>query len=164
MITQPDASSAESSAYTVERVFKVRLAGDAVTMRIAALLLVARGQPDGQATPKIDAQRELPVDVKVETELTAVSNGEVRHHLRVAPDLGSGFQCERLVDGQVVDEGAGRLQRTRSARPRPGGVHHHAGAVFVVLVEVTVDVVHQHQDHDRAPWKITADLQSAVVD
>ena len=73
-------------------------------------------------------------------------------------------QGEFLVDGQVVNEGASRPQCPWSARTRARWVDHHAGAEFVVLAEVAIDVVHQHQDHDRASGQVPADLQSAVVD
>ena len=46
----------------------------------------------------------------------------------------------------------------------PGWVDHQAGAELVVLSEVAIDVVHQHQDDDRAPGQVAAHLQAAVVD
>src|ERR1700733_7161495 len=126
MIAQPYVGSTEPCAHTVQRVFEGGLAGYPVAVRVAALRLLARGQPNRQAGTKVHADHQLPVDAAVEPEPTAFSNGEVRHDFRVAPDLGAGFQRERLVDGQVMDEGAGRLQGSWPARVRAGRVDHHA--------------------------------------
>ena len=81
----------------------------------------------------------LTVDGDVEPELTAIPNREVSHHLWIAPDRPSRLQGEGLVDGHVMDERARRLQRAESARIRSRRIHHHVGAVFVVLTEVAVD-------------------------
>ena len=63
-----------------------------------------------------------------------------------------------------MDECAGRLQGARAAGIRPGRVDHHVCAEFVVLAQIAVEVVHQHQDHHGAPWQVPADLQAAVID
>src|ERR1700729_3288936 len=136
MSSQPDAHSTKPGPHTVQRVFEGGLAGYPVAVRVAALRLLARGHPNRQAGTKVHADDQLPVDSAVEPEPTAFSNGEVRHDFRVTPDLGSRFQRECLIDGQVVDEGAGRLQGARPARVRAGRVDHHAGAELVVLAQV----------------------------
>src|ERR1700737_3752421 len=105
MVTQPDANSTESSAHTVQRVLEGGLARDTVAVRVAVLRLLAGGEPERQAAAELHADSQLPVDAAVETELTSLSNAEVRHHFRVTPNLGSRFQREFLVDGQVVGEG-----------------------------------------------------------
>jgi len=110
VVAEPDANSAKSSAHTVQRVFEAGLAGDPVAVRVAALRLLARGQPDRETRRK-----SMPITVahrqRSRSRTERRRNGEVRHDFWVAPDRGSRFQRESLVDGQVVDEGAGRLQR-----------------------------------------------------
>src|SRR4030088_745934 len=110
MIAQPDAHAAKPGPHTVQRVLKGGLAGNPVAVRVAALRLLAWGEPNRQTRTKVHADHQLSVYHAVEPERAALSNGEVRHDFRVAPDLRSRLQRERLVDGQVVDEGAGRLQ------------------------------------------------------
>ena len=117
-----------------------------------------------QAGPKLHACHQLAVDADIESELTAIADCEVGHHLRVAPNRLSRLQSERLVDGEMMNESPGRPQSAKPARIRPGRVDHHIRAVFVVLAQVAVYVAHEHQDHDRAPGQIAADLQAAVVD
>ena len=123
--------------------------------------------PNGSLQPgsEIHSNGVGAVDRHVEAEPTALGvNVEVGHHLRIAPDRPAGLQRERLVDGQVVT----KATADRRA-PEPGGVRshrvdHHVGPVFVVLAEVAVDVVHQHQHDHGPPGSVPADPQAAVVD
>ena len=46
----------------------------------------------------------------------------------------------------------------------PGGLTITLVPYSWYCAEVAVDVVHQHQDDDRAPGQVAADLQAAVVD
>ena len=89
---------------------------------------------------EFDAGDERTVDADVETELAAIPNGEVRHDLRETLDAPPGLQGEGLVDRQMMDERRRVAQRLRAARTRTGRVDHDAGAEFVVLPEVAVEV------------------------
>ena len=71
MIAQPDTHSTESIAHTVQGVLEGGLAGDPVAVRVAALRLLARGQPNRQPAAKVHADHQLAVDGAVESELAA---------------------------------------------------------------------------------------------
>src|SRR5689334_9091891 len=162
MIAQSHSYTTGSVAHTGHRHLERGLARDSVAMRIAALRLITWRQRKRQTTTEFHADHELTVDVQVEAELAAVANREVGHDLRIAPDRRSGFEGELLVDREVVDERTRRLESTKSTRRRPGRVDHHVGAELVVLTQVTVDVVHEHQHDDRAAGEVTAHAQPAV--
>src|SRR5581483_9740994 len=73
VVTQSNPHSTQTGVHIVQRVFEGGLTGDAVAVRIAALLLAAWAQPEGQAAAKFHADHQLTVHGAIEAELTAFS-------------------------------------------------------------------------------------------
>ena len=164
MVAEPNPGTAEAIPHTAWCHLSRRLPQDAVTEGVGVVHLLAPTERKPQPGSEVHSNGVGAVDRHVEAEPTALANVEVGHHLRIAPDRPAGLQRERLVDGQVVDEGHRRLQGAEPGGVRSHRVDHHVGAVFVVLAEVAVDVVHQHQHDHGPPGSVPADPQAAVVD